>query len=195
MSETFHRKPWVGSRYAGSPGRLLVVGDSHYGTPAEARDPEFTVKLIDGYLRGERRLGYCTKVACLVTGKSGYEVDREVFWHSVAFANYLSAFLEGPARAPTGDEWAASVEPFRRLLSDLAPLHIVFLASRLWKAVRANHTEFEDDVKMGFEWGEWDVADVRLGNERARATWIKHPARARREEWHEIVAAFMRDVV
>lgn len=61
--------------------------------------------------------------------------DREAFWQSIAFYNFIQEPVGEVARqeSPTPEMWQRAVEPFRSVIADLEPQGIVVLGKRLWR--------------------------------------------------------------
>ena len=190
MSQKFIRESWVGRDW-NPVSDTLLCGDSHYGTAMEAIDTQFTVNLIDRYLKDEISAPYLTKLACIVTGQKKGELDRRAFWNTTAICNYLPDFMDGPGLAPVREQWAAGAAAFRATTKKLRPARVIFLAKRLWSAVLENHPEMELATPMTFEWDDWEVATLNIDGMAIPATWIKHPTRANHAEWHQVVAKFV----
>jgi hypothetical protein len=191
MNTLVYRRPWIGDNYRPESG-LLHVGESHYGSPKEADDPDFTRDLVRRYADRKWTHRYFTNITSIVGGKQASVRGRAGFWHSVAFVNYVQDFMEGPGIAPSSTQWVAGTVEFRNIVRKLAPAGLIFLASRLWTTIQQNHPEFEPAEAMQFAWGTWERSKMaRDDREPLLATWIKHPSRANIAEWHEVVERFI----
>ncbi len=127
MHSTRTFEPWIGSKYVaeGLDGlRLLIVGESHYGSGTESAD--FTRSIVQKWGR-EKRHRYFTTVAKLVLDRgSAYisDAERADFWDRVAFTNYVQSFVDESAESrarPTEEMWEAAREPFRQTVRKADP--------------------------------------------------------------------------
>ena len=119
----FH--PWVGNRYsegypvAGGAIRVLLLGEAHYKSdPPDDRSHgvSFTFDSVTNYLAakgtpGRRRspARYWTRTGKVIAGPGSY--DRQAFWHSVAFYNYVQCF-QPVGTCPTEEAFAAARAAF-----------------------------------------------------------------------------------
>ena len=156
--------PWIGSRYAtdGVGGvRLLILGESHYGT-AGAERPGFTADIVR-QLGQQGRFRFFTTTQRLVAGGRGWlpDAERAEFWERVAFYNYVQSFPGPRARfRPTPEMWAAAQEPFLRTLAEVGPQVLLVLGREL----RRNLPELPAGVAVcavqhpssrGFRYAAW----------------------------------------
>jgi len=191
MTSYVFRRPWVGQNY--QPGGLLLLGESHYGTADEQNDALFTETLIRDYANRQWRHRYYTMIGSILTGRPGPDVDPFELWHSVAFHNYVPAFMPCVGVAPSGAQWIAGGEPFQAVLRDLSPGRVLVLGKRLWWAIETySGIKVERTRPMKFDWGEWEVARLLAGSSSPIcASWIRHPSRAKCSDWHEVCANFL----
>lgn len=142
----FH--PWVGREYlqgfpiAGGRIRLLLLGEAHVLNPYDndsrnrSQGVSFTSDSISNYLadagapgRRWRPAAYWTRVGKVIAGPDSY--DRQAFWHSAAFYNYVQSFQ--PLRSGPPDAAYAGCRPaFDEVLEKLRPDAVVVLCKRLW---------------------------------------------------------------
>lgn len=130
--------PWVGKNYqAGLNGlRTLVLGESHYhgGVNPEINSrPNFTIECIQEQVDGEFTFAFWTKIATTMIGRKPTLEDKQQFWNSVAFYNYVQDSVgSGPRIAPQSESWEKSEVPFEEVLENLKPHFIVALGYRMW---------------------------------------------------------------
>lgn len=143
--------PWVGCNYqdgfAGGP-RLLILGESHYGLH-NAGNRGLTQTLTCEYAHGEWDHRFWTGIMQTVVGHTRAETDqgvciqhinggpviamnRESFWRSVSFYNYIQELLPGPGQAPPAPAWQAARPAFEAVLEALEPQALLILGVRLW---------------------------------------------------------------
>lgn len=132
-------EPWVGSKYelgTAQGCKILILGESHYGKPADAR-PGFTNDIVGRYAITERRRFFSVvqRLVSLDTGRKRYsEAHKRVFWHSVAFCNYVQAIVGPKARCrPTPTMRASGAAVLLQVLDELQPEVIVVLGKQLSK--------------------------------------------------------------
>ena len=129
--------PWVGSNYSkGFKGvRTLVLGESHYQWAAvgdintwSTITPELVQEQIDGHYTK----AFWTKIAITFLNQRPSRDEKEVFWHSVAFYNYVQESAgDGPRQAPSEGSWDLSVSAFQKVIEDLSPDFMLVLGDRL----------------------------------------------------------------
>jgi hypothetical protein len=137
-----HFKPWVGQDYfdAGLYGlRILVVGESHYGSGDQ--NPSFTRTVVKKWGQDNRR-SFFTVVAKLLLGHGrGVKVrtvQRKQFWEKIAFYNYVQEFVgPRPRMRPTPAMWKRSEKAYHQVLCDLKPDLVVVLGKQLAKYLPA----------------------------------------------------------
>lgn len=171
-------EPWIGADYEenGFQGiRVLLLGESHFvgeGDPG----PTITQNVVRKYGIEGRSQPFFTKVWKTMSPDGGdSSEDREAFWHSVAFYNFIQEPVGEVARqkSPTPEMWQRAVEPFRSVIADLEPQAIVVLGKRLWRHLpqpdKATTKTVDDDESL----------TIRVYEEkghRALAGHVTHPA-------------------
>jgi len=132
--------PWKGGRYESSPlfGRkVLVLGESHYQWDKEKPIDEWdnlTIECIREQISGEATFAFWTNIAVAFLNRRPTLAEKESFWHSVAFYNYIQFSVGlGPRVPPTREMWRDSEPGFVQVLNNLKPDVIVVLGYALWK--------------------------------------------------------------
>jgi hypothetical protein len=168
-------KTWVGSNFSRSAnGRLLVLGESHYGHPYTT-ESEFTVDFIKKYLDKTKKRRFVTNIMQVVDGKSHKQIDPSDFWNRVAFCNYIQRVLSKSNVAPSAKDWPMAEEPFFAVLDVLKPRCILVLSKRLWQRMSRRFQTAEQLMVGGIN-REARIYEYRNG--KAVATWIPHPSYA-----------------
>lgn len=123
--------PWIGTRYQEGiwNGRLLILGESHYGE----EDATLTRTLTQDYCSSKMSHPYWTNIMQVVTGRHHSELDRNDFWQTVAFYNYVQSALDEPGDAPTDEMWSSACLPFNEVFSAIKPDRILVVSYRLWE--------------------------------------------------------------
>ena len=129
-------EPWIGSKYFTNNRfglRVLVLGESHYGDPADYR-PEFTTEIVR-LLAQENRHAFFTKVSSVLLGLESGKLDdytRGEIWEHIAFYNYIQDYVGTQARiSPTSELWTAAQQPFLYMITKLSPQVILVLGKAL----------------------------------------------------------------
>ena len=130
-------KPWLGSDYStgGVFGKkILVLGEAHYTwEKGRTLTSDLTVNCVTGIVNGDFTKQFWTNIAKAFIGKLPSQSDKERFWNSVAFYNYVQESVGyGPRVRPTPAMWLRSQQPFINLLDDLKPELVVVLGYQLW---------------------------------------------------------------
>jgi hypothetical protein len=141
-----HFKPWIGSNYekGGCWGkRVLVLGESHYTKMYTDTPPELTTSytrhIIQLYAVQKNDIFYA-KVRNLIlrgltlpTNCYGTEKQRQFFWNSIAFYNYVQEYVgTKPKQRPNADAWERSKPGFWEVLEKLKPEVCITLGNELW---------------------------------------------------------------
>ena len=208
--------PWVGAGYGspndlGLPSRLLILGESHYGSPEKYRR-SLTTEVIEDQWSGHPHR-YFTAVQKSVLGSS-QEVDAKDFWQCVAFYNFIQRLVgEKPEARPTPHMWKEAAAPFRETLNHLGPTHVIATGFDLWNKGLPGDEDFwsdapEDEVATirkfvpgPFKTDELErkgwLGRYRHGSGKCLVINVLHPSsRGRRvfrpEQWHPVIRDFLR---
>jgi hypothetical protein len=142
--------PWIGTDYNNGgifKKKILILGESHYcedpgvcsGCTPGVKDSEcnlLTQKVIKGqFTDGEKKHSIFTKLAKLLLDKETIEInDKENFWNSVAFYNYVQTSVASGARvAPNDKMFSNSFQSFNEVMDKLDPDFLLIVSCRLWK--------------------------------------------------------------
>ena len=132
-------KPWVGKNYStGFRGKkILVLGESHYDDP-ETIDSDLTRWVINDIVYNPEGQSYRATFTCFeraMVGRPMTQKEREEFWESVIFYNYLQFPTEGPRSTPKPEYWSESADAFVELLETYMPDLIIVWGARLYNAL------------------------------------------------------------
>ncbi len=129
--------PWIGTQYhVGFNGvRTLVLGESHYQWKCD-RDinewREVTNDLIQEQLDGTYTKAFWTHIAITFLGHKPSLTEKNSFWSSLAFYNYIQESAgDAPRIAPSENSWPSSVDAFYEVLNSLKPQFVLALGDRL----------------------------------------------------------------
>jgi|GEM_PF-583853 len=132
--------PWVGKNYANLPtGRkVLIVAESHY---TNEQDPEKIPSWMAGAMADKtftRAVVTEGLIECHWPNRTFSTmhqlfyspVDREAFWHEVAFYNIVQRpmwYRDGGPERPTWEDFWKGWEPFLKVVEILKPDHVLFI--------------------------------------------------------------------
>lgn len=136
MSQVYF-KPWIGNNYEMNElfgKKILVLGESHYSWDFNIQvDHELTKKCINDQIKGSYSKQFWTNIVIALTGTKPTLEEKRIFWHSVAFYNYVQEPVgKGPRLSPKEEMWGKSIPAFVDILNELQPQFILALGYRLW---------------------------------------------------------------
>lgn len=136
--------PWIGSRYEHggiNKLKLLVLGESSYkreGYPESYDLSQHNRNLaLDaiGYEEGARWWN-ASKFYTRITRMFGFDArrreERQEFWNSVCFCNFLQVILTGPRKSPSREAWQEATGPLLQTLQELRPDYLLSFSMRMW---------------------------------------------------------------
>lgn len=129
------RLPWIGANY--SLSRMLVVGESHYGSPEQSEDLNLTRNVIQNMINGTKGHSTLRAIERSFTGNSICSPDK--FWENVAFINFCPGIVDASLagrHSATRSMIKAGIQQFPDILLSLNPLpkKIVFFSTISWEA-------------------------------------------------------------
>ena len=150
--------PWVGQKYnEGVSGRkLLVLGESHYDTWDNVKrdlPPQFTRECIEYVLNREHAVArfwkYIEQALLNESRANGWAPSGgPALWSQIAFYNFVqSPVNSGSRQAPTNEQFARSIPPFRTLLEELRPERVLVCGKRLWSRMDRTHSPLHDCIQ------------------------------------------------
>lgn len=208
-------KPWIGENYQSKGFRgkkILVLGESHYcDTPLIEGGKcyplcnkqkmisscnDFTKDVINDVIYkydGKKR--YMQTFVCFeraVSGKELNQKEREDFWKSVIFYNYIQYALSGPGIAPKAKYWKESEDAFKEVLEEYLPDYIIVWGNRLYNGLpdwngEASILEIDEDKKT-------DVWTYTIKGKKIPAMKVLHPCSSRGKAWsywHDFYKKFL----
>lgn len=181
-------EPWIGCNYGTSINRLLILGESHYGSTSMSGNS--TKVLTQQYVDGVWTHRFWTNIMQVVNGQPYWEIDRAEFWGRVAFYNYVQQpVAEMAGIAPTPEMFIASKEAFLSVLDRVTPKGILVLSKRLWENLPSEGTRGQD-IHCGEVERETWIYPFNGGE--ALATWLPHPSYGFSwSRWHPLVLALL----
>jgi hypothetical protein len=160
------------------PGRLLVLGESHYLRNPENDDrPDFTQRILSSVVRERSMSGWRTRyfrnVFYLLTGRRSTDVEDAVWqrvWQSLAFYNFVQARdLTRPLMRPKRQQWLEAKDPFRLVLARLRPEFVIITG----RTASAYATSIQGVLKKPGVIGVWIPT---VDNSYAFTRCVHHPS-------------------
>lgn len=190
-SSSIFFRPWMGQRYGRTElGRLLVLGESHYGE--DEPNPNWTIECVQNFASGIWNHRFWTNIGQVITGQKHWEIDRLEFWNSIAFYNYVQEVAApGPRQSPTEEMFARGARPFFEVISVLKPTHIIALGYRLWCHMPAFSSD-RSSVRAGNRESDCGLYASLDGDHNSLAIRIQHPSSGfSPNDWHPLVSKFL----
>jgi len=132
--------PWVGDQYASNHfygKKILVLGESHYQWNEDKPIDNFvdiTKYCISQQISGAETHAFWTHIAIAFLNHRPTLQEKHLFWHSVAFYNYIQCSVGVGARVrPDQKMWRDSEPGFVEVLKQLEPDIMVVLGYELWQ--------------------------------------------------------------
>ena len=141
--EFLRRYPWIGSKYAGSNYRILILGDSHYTFDKDKP------KCEDEYERCNENKDYTREIVrCVINdiceGKPTWTMFRNLIntftsytpeevkflWSKVAFYNFIQEPMKQIDQVPTSEESRIGWRCFYDVVNILKPDFCLFIGIR-----------------------------------------------------------------
>lgn len=148
-------RPWVGKKYltTGYKGkRILVLGESHYCMDQLAKNgrcypycrrmnmnencftqTERVVEEAAFNYNGYHYQQTFFRFERTVVGKELTKEEREEFWQSVVFYNYVQHAQNEPRKSPSAEHWGKSEKAFVEVLETYMPDYNIVWGTRLFK--------------------------------------------------------------
>jgi hypothetical protein len=165
--------PWIGKDYSHGgifKKKILVLGESHYcdecsdnchpGVKSNCNNLTRNV-IKDQFTDGEKKHAIFTKLAKLLLDSDDIDLkDKENFWNSVSFYNYVQKSVAVKSRvAPSAEMFEMSFQSFNEVMDKLAPDFLLIVSSRLWQNL------------PGKEGVEWPAGPIIEENSIIKKTW------------------------
>ena len=207
-------EPWVGKNHAttGYHGKkILVLGESHYCDKELAKGgrcyPTCKKEQMDKACfsqthdvvqeavyeyNGQPYLRCFVTLERAVTGKELSQQEREDFWQSVIFYNYIQYAVTRPGESPNNEYWGKSEKAFVELLEYYMPDYIIVWGARLYNGLpdlggHALKLNVSDEYTA-------DVWVYPIHGKNIPALKIYHPSMPRGKNWHfwhEVIAKYL----
>ena len=191
--------PWVGEHYSttGFAGkRILALGESHYCDKASDAKPDITGKVIadlfDPQSEHEAYKNTYTKFAEALLGRDCLSLeDKERFWNSIAFYNYVQVPMTGARVAPSQKDFRDSEAAFFEVLELLRPDIVIVWGSRLYNNLPHGGLQGDDLRAPDGHWVEtWRYF---LGDRKeVKIVPIMHPSSSFSPDyWHQFLSTII----
>ncbi len=209
-------RPWIGNNYntTGYEGKkILVLGESHYcGSELGEGNRCFplckrenmlsdcfsqTEDVVKSYLNNYSGEPFQRTFVCFeraVTGKELTQKEREDFWQSVMFYNFIQYSQSGPRIPPQPDHWAKSELAFKEILEQYMPDYIIVWGVRLYKGL----PDWNGAGSKLFinEHDSTDIWTYTINGKSIPAIKVHHPSSPSGKSWsywHEFYKKFLNE--
>ncbi len=191
-------RPSVGRFYATSNGvfqkKTLILGGSHYADDyddPEVDNSEFTDEIVTQYLEGGSGSWKSTfsKFINSVFGTEADQAQREQFFESVAFYNYLQEIAGGHGTSASLYDYKDSrnFEAFCDVIEELRPEVVISWGAKVWNAL-PNEWTFGPAIKRTDIVTEprldVGIQDYPFQGGTIRLIGVKHPSGGFEREGH-----------
>lgn len=185
-------QPYVGPAYRESSVRLLILGESHHGTPdpAEQVDPaDSTRRVVRNWISREWPIRYLTIAARILTGLEAWQIDRSRVFDAVAFYNFIQFIMPHVSIRPTQDQALASRKAFFEVLAALDPTHVIATGQGLlWSSMPPTAATKDYVTVAGVD---LRYREYLTPSGAARTMAINHLSRASAPRWRPPVVEFL----
>jgi hypothetical protein len=174
-----HFQPWIGTNYRKRSPRLLVLGMSHYDwEERECAEYSVTNCVIQGRISGEVRQRFYTNIVATCIGRLPNDEDREQFWQSVAFYNYIQEFVgNSPRRIHDPVLWERAEPAFFAVLRRLRPELVLVIGQMNWDNISILYVPAGEKLEHAPQRRYAEVCRYPTGENRtALAFHVKHTA-------------------
>ncbi len=192
-------KPWVGVNYANGIGgkKILVLGESHYckelaegGRCCPSCEcckmneecHTFTIDVMQEFRDNYSGEPYQQTFLCFERAVAGHELsqkEREEFWDSVMFYNYMQYAQSGPMQPL--EQHNDSSEAFREILEEYMPDCIIIWGKRLYDWLPDwNGEKSEITLDNGDKTDVW-IYDIK--GKKIPAMAVYHPSNPKGKNW------------
>ena len=188
--------PWIGKHYSttGFAGkRILALGESHYCDKSLDATEDITQKVIadlfDPQSEHEAYKNTYTKFAEALLGRNALTFeDKERFWNSIAFYNYVQVPMAGARVAPSQKDFRDSEAAFFDVLETLRPDIVIVWGSRLYNNLPQGGLQGDDLRAPDGHWVETWRYFLKDGKE-VKVVPIMHPSSSFSPDfWHQFLS-------
>ena len=161
--------------------RVLLLGESHYGSDAEAvaLGRQCTTHNFDDYQTcdlspGNRFWGKLQRIVTRNAAPTAQESNSA--WKHIAYANFVQEFVgDGPRQRPSRDQWKTGQPALTELVHRLRPHALLVLGRATWNHITEGRASNEPPIQIP---GRPDRSIWLIPYEGgyAKSTWIYHPA-------------------
>jgi len=196
MEKVFY-KPWIGKNYetGGNFGkRVMVLGHSHYLENKSDATSNDTIEVVKTFLNPDRDfetwMPTFTKFERAVFNKELNQEEKEQFWQSIVFYNYMQEALSGPRNEFDYELYTKYFDPFIEVLEANQPDIIIVWGNEFFTALpegngKAGIPLYIDNIPYNKSW-----IYILSNGHQVKLYAIKHPSvPSSREDLHKIIKA------
>ncbi len=185
-------QPYIGPAYRASAVRLLILGESHYGTPdpTEQVDPaDPTRRVVRKWISRDWPVRYLTIAARIITGLEAGQIDRSRVFDAVALYNFIQFVMPHVGVRPSQEQAIVSGKSFLEVLAQLDPTHVIATGQGfLWRGMppTAATEDYVTVAGVSLPYREYPTPSGA-----ARTMAIDHLSRASAPQWRPPVVEFL----
>ena len=189
FSNSVKLHPWVGSDYFETHPRILILGLSMHSTENNI-DKREVISMVRAIRNEEWTYAFFTKIGHAFSneshwyengdGTNEYFLEKNEFWNSVAFYEYLHDIFNGPKEQISPKQFHNAQKPFLEVVEKLEPDIILTLGfityENLPQMGEFVKTYIDDDLKM-------EVWKYKFPNKLSYVCRVQHPSSFGFETW------------
>lgn len=125
FSSQVKMKPWIGINYFSSKIKMRILGESLYDVKATKNS---IIKQVQGIREETWTWAYFTKIKNVFNLESDTytnSVEKESFWNSVCYYEYLTHAMHEAKEKVPAEYWEEAKEPFIEVVEKLKPTVVV----------------------------------------------------------------------
>lgn len=193
FSDIVKMKPWIGEYYLSSKPRILILGLSVYGGRSRKERIE---SMINSVKTNEWTHSFFTRILNtfnsedhwfkIEEGKEDYYLDKDSFWSTVAFYEYLLHIFDKPKDKIDNKYFEEAKMPFIEVIKKLEPDIVLCMGFETYD----NLPEIGEYYKtFNYKNEEIEVWKYSIAEKTTYACRIKHPSSGngfKSEIWSEL---------
>lgn len=182
--------PWIGPKYPGKYGKLLIFGESHYTGEEEFSEPnDLTTKVVEKFLNKQASWKFFSNLGLLFNNENQYEL-----WENVAFANAIQRGLINSNTNPTSEDILTVIPAFWKILELVKPNKVLICSKRMWHGWIPDNDERVSFLKpISVNDKKSAIWKYKYSNGECLAMGINHPSKYfSYNGWAPLVKDFLR---
>lgn len=197
FSEQVKMWPWIGKNYFSTSPKVLILGESLYGGYATKNHIR---NQVQGIVDESWTWAYFTKlknVFNLESEKYDGSINKESFWESVCYYEYLTHAMHEPKEPVPEEFWSEAKKPFVEVVKKLKPDVIICIGYDTFEHLPDFGEEHKTISKRGVDdklliW-RYDRLNSKQLEKPVYICKIKHPSSygVKNEDWFNLFRKFL----